>query len=135
MSVIKVVLAIIEDTNQRILITKRAMNIAHPGVWEFPGGKVEPGEDPVSALHRELQEELGITIHNPVFLQEIRHDYADKTVHLLVYRVRHYTGQPTCLENQQDLRFVLPDALVELDFPEANAAIISLIIPSTSSLA
>lgn len=127
MSAIKVVLAIIEDTNQRILITKRAMTISQPGLWEFPGGKVESGEDPASALHRELQEELGILINNPVFLQEIQHDYPDKTVHLLIYHIRHYTGQPTCLAGQQALRWVLPETLAELDFPEANAAIIFLI--------
>lgn len=121
---IVVVVAIIENAHNRILVTQRAKHGPQPDLWEFPGGKVEPGEDPVSALKRELREELGITIDTPVLFEEARHQYPDKSIHLLFYRVLRYTGEPACLENQQALRLVMPEELLELNFPKANAAII-----------
>lgn len=123
----KVAVAIITDSDQKILITQRPSHVPHPGMWEFPGGKLEANEAPDAALIREVKEEVGLDVTKYEFLTQIDHDYHDKFVSLLVYHVHDFHGQATCLESQQDLRWVNAGELEQFTFPEANAHILRLI--------
>lgn len=108
---------------QQYFLTKRLANAHQGGKWEFPGGKVENDETAAQALHRELQEEIAIDVLSCQALIEINHDYGDKKVHLEVYLVEHFQQEPIAQEGQQSAWFSLAE-LEELDFPEANKAII-----------
>lgn len=79
--------------NGRVLIARRRPGAAQAGLWEFPGGKVRPGESPEHCLERELQEELGIRIAVEGFFGESVHAYEDRTIRLLGYRVRKEGGE------------------------------------------
>ncbi|BFM06239.1 8-oxo-dGTP diphosphatase MutT [Halioxenophilus aromaticivorans] len=109
--------------NQCVLLAKRAQHQHQGGLWEFPGGKVEPNESVAHALTRELQEELAIQVENCQPLMEIRHDYSDKSVMLDVWVVDAFTGEPKGVEGQP-LTWASAAELGDFDFPEANVAIV-----------
>lgn len=123
----RVAVAIIFDSNNQVLITKRAENASHGGFWEFPGGKLEADESPSSALIREIKEEVTLDVLDYQFLAQIDHNYPNKLVSLLVYHVTHFSGEATCAENQQALCWVPPTDLPNYTFPEANEQILALI--------
>lgn len=123
----KVAVAIIYDNQNRILITQRPLHVAHGGMWEFPGGKLEADELPSLALIREIKEEVGIDILEYSFLDEITHNYGHKIVHLLVFSVKKFSGEAVRCESQLDLRWIERDELVDYCFPEANNKIIEFI--------
>ena len=121
---LKVAVAVITDTKHRILITRRSKTVAHPGLWEFPGGKLEAQESPLSALKREIHEEVGLNVLSADFLCTIGHCYEDRDVELIVYRINEFSGQARCCELQLDLRWVDLDSLNDYPFPAANVEII-----------
>lgn len=127
MSVVDVAVAIIEDAEQRILITQRAHHIPHGGLWEFPGGKFEPEETPLEALKREIGEEVGLQIKQASALGKVRHAYPEKEVCLHIFKVEDYTGAATCNDGQLDLRWVNPHEFHTFTFPEANHEIMRFI--------
>lgn len=96
------------------------------GKWEFPGGKVDEGEDVTQALFRELNEEIGIQVTASSPLTVIRHDYGDKHVELHVYCVTGFEGEPFGREGQQG-KWCEVHSLAPEDFPQANAEIITLL--------
>ena len=98
--VTEVAAGILLDSQQRFLMGQRPVGKPYAGYWEFPGGKVEAGETLFQALQRELQEELGITIHDSVDLMTIEHDYPHAYVRIHVSMIRDWTGNPTGCENQ-----------------------------------
>lgn len=106
-----------------ILACRRRADQSHPLKWEFPGGKVEPGEDPPSALRRELEEELGIRGIRIEAAHEITrypYQYPGRSPLLLIfYRVSDYTGP---LENRifAEIRWAAPGELAALDFLEGD---------------
>jgi 8-oxo-dGTP diphosphatase len=108
---------------RQVLLAKRNAKQHQGGLWEFPGGKVDTNEDHFSALQRELQEELGITIQNSQFFQEIKFDYSDKQVALNFYLISEYTGNEHGAEGQP-LEWVRLSELKNYSFPEANQAIV-----------
>lgn len=120
---IHVAAAAIFDVDGRVLLARRADHVHQGGLWEFPGGKLEPGEAPRQALERELQEELGIKVGSARQLIRVRHDYPDKSVLLDVWCVAGFTGVPAGCEGQP-LEWVSPDDLGEFAFPAANIPII-----------
>lgn len=124
---VKVAVAIITDEEQRILITQRPVHVPHGGCWEFPGGKVEQNETAESALIREIKEEVGIDVLQYQFLGVIEHQYSDKTVQLIVFHVSQFSGKPSCLEGQLNIKWVEKNFLNADDFPEANHKIFDLI--------
>jgi len=95
-----VVAAAVIDARGRVLIAQRPAGKHLAGLWEFPGGKVEPGETRVDALRRELQEEIGIAIEQPRPLLRLRHSYSYGDVLLDVWVVRRYRGEPRGLDGQ-----------------------------------
>jgi 8-oxo-dGTP diphosphatase len=78
----------------KVLITRRPPGGRHPGAWEFPGGKVEPGETPAGCLARELSEELGIVVEVGEKLAVVSHAYSDLAIELLVFDCRITHGHP-----------------------------------------
>lgn len=119
-----VAVGVIRDDRRHVLIARRPGHLHQGGLWEFPGGKVEPGETVEQALRRELREELAITVERASPLIKVRHDYGDRRVLLDVWRIDRFSGAPTGLENQPIL-WVSPDELQGFAFPAANRPIIT----------
>jgi len=121
--IIDVVAAVIRRGDQ-ILITQRFDHVHLPGLWEFPGGKVEAGESLQAALEREIREELGLAIrvHDEFFTVE--HDYPTKSVRLHFFNCSIVEGEPQLIE-VADLRWVHPQDLGKFDFPPADAELIA----------
>src|SRR5688572_9561099 len=90
---IEVVAAVIYDRQQRFLLAQRPPGKVYAGYWEFPGGKVEPGESPVHALKRELREELGIEVLTAYPWLTRDFDYEHAAVRLRFHRVTHWAGE------------------------------------------
>ena len=108
----------------QVLLAKRPDHLHQGGLWEFPGGKLEPGETVCQALVRELKEELNIEITPARPLITINHDYGDKKVLLDVWMVYDYKGEPRGCEGQ-DVEWVSISNLRKKTFPAANQAIIT----------
>lgn len=123
----KVAVAVIVDDQQRMLITRRPLHASHGGMWEFPGGKVEPDETPIEALIREVKEEVGLEVHGFEFLGEINHNYIQHAVVLFVYYVQKFSGVALAREMQMDLRWVEMEDMGDFDFPEANLQILDML--------
>jgi 8-oxo-dGTP diphosphatase len=121
--VIRVAAAAIMDDCGRVLVSLRPKQVHQGGLWEFPGGKLEAGEQVQQALEREIHEELGIAIGACQPLIRIPHRYPDRSVVLDVWKVTAYSGEPVGREGQA-IRWCSPDELNEADFPAANHAII-----------
>jgi 8-oxo-dGTP diphosphatase len=127
---IQVAAGVISDSQGRILITKRPDDAHQGGLWEFPGGKLEPGESPSQALARELEEELGIRVTDSRPLIRLSHDYGDRHVLLIIRRVLAYSGAPRGREGQA-LDWVAPGAMDPARFPAADRPVITALrLPS-----
>lgn len=124
MKALHVVAAVIRGTDGRILLAQRPADKHQGGLWEFPGGKVEPGEAVPAALARELHEELGIRVEQARPLIEVRHDYPDLSVLLDVWEVSRFSGVPRGMEGQP-LAWAAEEALDEYAFPAANRPIVT----------
>lgn len=123
--VVFVAAAALVDADGRILLAQRPAGKTMAGLWEFPGGKVEPGELPEFALMRELCEELGIETRPCAFAPcgFASHSYADFHLLMPLFICRSWTGLPHGREGQA-LKWVLPSALYDYDMPAANLALI-----------
>ncbi|MGD2056515.1 MAG: Nudix family hydrolase [Gammaproteobacteria bacterium] len=118
-----IAVAVIVDELRRVLISRRPAHVHQGDLWEFPGGKLEPGESVQSALRREVQEELGISVLSARPLIRIHHDYPDRRVLLDVWRVARFAGSPHGREGQPVV-WAAPDELADYRFPAANSPII-----------
>jgi 8-oxo-dGTP diphosphatase len=120
-----VVLAAVVERDGRLLVSRRLTGTHLAGLWEFPGGKCEPGETHEACLARELMEELGVraTIGREVFVTE--HAYDDRTVRLH-FRECSIAGQPAPLLGQQ-IQWVARAALDTLAFPPADKELIDML--------
>lgn len=126
---IVVVAAVIEE-NDRFLVTRRQQGVHLAGMWEFPGGKMDPSETHVDALRREIREELDadVQVHDLVF--DIRHGYADRIIELYFYRCT-LAGTPRPLLGQ-DMQWVPRRELASLGFPPADAELIRRLTASAA---
>ncbi|MGE5819446.1 MAG: (deoxy)nucleoside triphosphate pyrophosphohydrolase, partial [Deltaproteobacteria bacterium] len=116
----------------RLLICQRSAAAKFPLKWEFPGGKVEPGEDPVEALRRELREELGIEIVESKEIARHVHDYNDMPpVELRFYQVITYQGEVKNLIFQQVV-WAEPRNLKQFDFLEGDLPLIKTLTDANS---
>ena len=122
--VVEVVAALIQDDQGRYLITRRRGGSHLAGMWEFPGGKREPGESLEEALRRELIEELSATFSVGEKVETVRWQYPERTVVLHFYRCRFESGTIEPLE-QQAMEWVEPARLAELEFPPADRELIA----------
>jgi len=120
---VDVVVGLIGDSSGRWLVNCRPPGTPLAGSWEFPGGKRQPGEAPLAALKRELDEELGIEVLEAEPVLVLEHDYPDKRVRLDVWLVSRYRGQPTPREGQP-LRWVTVAECRELPLLPADGPIV-----------
>jgi len=120
---VHVAVAAVVNESDEVLISRRLASAHQGGLWEFPGGKLEPRESVSDALKRELHEELGIQPLSMRPLIRIAHDYHDKSVLLDTWRVDDYAGVATPREGQP-LRWVPIADLGAMQFPAANSGIV-----------
>ena len=106
-----------------VLVTRRLKGTHLEGLWEFPGGKCEPGESIHECLIREIVEELGVRIEPGATLLVTTHDYPEKTVELHFVECT-LTGDPAPQQNQE-MQWIARADLDTLHFPEADAALIA----------
>jgi 8-oxo-dGTP diphosphatase len=125
-----VAVAAISDSQRRVLISLRPDHVHQGGLWEFPGGKLEPGETVERALARELYEELGVTVESAHPLIRIPFTYPDRQVLLDVWQIEAFSGEIHGREGQV-VEWVAIDELGRRAFPPANRPIIqALQLPS-----
>lgn len=118
----EVVAALIWDKN-RFMICQRPAHKARGSLWEFVGGKVEPGESKEEALIRECREELGVTVEVGDIFMDVTHKYPDITVHLTLFSASIREGVPQKLEHQ-DIRWVTAAQIKEFAFCPADREIL-----------
>jgi 8-oxo-dGTP diphosphatase len=119
-----VAVGVLTNSAGEVLIAQRHASRHLGGLWEFPGGKLEPGETAQQALRRELREELGIDVIATSPLIRVRYAYPDRRVHLDVFRVCEFTGVPVGSENQP-IVWIAPERLKHFAFPPANLPIVT----------
>jgi len=122
--VVEVVAAVIED-DDRFLLTRRQAGVHLAGMWEFPGGKIDPGETDHGALTRELREELDAVVDVGERMFQTRHAYADRTVELSFYRCSLRSAPQPLLG--QEMRWVPRAELASLGLPPADTEFIALL--------
>ncbi|BCX80775.1 8-oxo-dGTP diphosphatase [Methylomarinovum caldicuralii] len=115
---------VIRDACRRVLLSRRPQHVHQGGLWEFPGGKCEPGETARQALIRELAEELGIAVTAAEPLIQVRHRYPDRSVLLDVFEVTGFEGIPEGRENQP-LAWVALEELDRHPLPAADRPIVT----------
>lgn len=121
---VHVVAGVMVDALGRVLLARRTAGRDLAGAWEFPGGKVDPGETPRQALARELEEELGIHLQSAEPLIAVPQQYRDKRIVLDVYRVTRYAGKPRGRE-QQALAWSPHDKLHTYPMPPADRPVVA----------
>ena len=118
----EVVAALIRDKD-KFLICQRPAHKGSPLLWEFVGGKVEPGETKEQALVRECREELGITLSVGASYMDVLHEYPDITVHLTLFEAAIIDGVPQKLEHN-DIRWVTVQQMQDYPFCPADVVIL-----------
>ncbi len=108
----RVAAGILRDQSGRVLIAERTGDHLFAGLWEFPGGKLKEGEESLSALSRELGEELGIEIVDQALFMSLEHDYPDRSVSIDFYLIEHWLNTPESRDGQE-LKWIRPDELTE----------------------
>jgi len=119
---LEVVAAVIRS-GEKFLICRRPAHKARGLLWEFPGGKLEPGETHAEAIVRECQEELGVILAVEDVLTELVHEYPDVIVHLTVFNTRIEQGVPQRIEHA-DLQWITPAQACSYDFCPADIAVV-----------
>ena len=125
MNVIEVVAALIWRDN-KFMICQRPAHKARGLLWEFVGGKVEPGETKEQALIRECGEELDITLSVGDVLMDVVHEYPDLTVHLTLFNATIEEGEPQKLEHN-DIQWITPSEIPSYEFCPADKEILERI--------
>lgn len=123
---LEVVAALIWE-NDRFLICRRPAHKTQAMLWEFVGGKVEPGETPEEALVRECREELDVTVEPLSVFMQVTHDYPDVRVHLTLFTARIVSGEPKLLEHSA-IEWITPSEIPDYDFCPADAEILKIIM-------
>jgi len=111
----------------KFLICQRPANKARALLWEFVGGKIEPGESGEEALVRECREELGVTVAAGDVFTDVTHVYPDLTVHLTLYHCTIAEGEPTLLEHA-DMAWITPEEIGNYEFCPADVEILEKIV-------
>ena len=129
MKLVLVVAVALVDTDGRVLLAQRPPGRSMAGLWEFPGGKVEPGESPEHALIRELHEELAVDVKASCLapLTFASHAYDDFHLLMPLYVCRRWGGTVTAREGQQ-LAWVMPNRLADYPMPAADKPLIPMLL-------
>jgi 8-oxo-dGTP diphosphatase len=122
---IEVSCAIILD-GERVLLTQRSEQMSHPLKWEFPGGKLKPGETPENCVIREIMEELGVDISVQKLLPTVKHTYRTRKIKLIPFVCRIERGQ-ICLSEHRSYRWVHRSLLEQMDLLEADVEVVALV--------
>jgi 8-oxo-dGTP diphosphatase len=129
-NIVHVAVAIVVNAHGEVLISRRQAGTHLAGLWEFPGGKVEPGETNQQALKREISEEIGISIDSARPLIKVCHHYPEKSVLLDTWLVEQWEGEAAGCEGQ-GIQWVQPKEFSKFEFPDADQAILKAInLPS-----
>ena len=123
---VHVAVGAIFNSRGEVLIARRPEHLCEGGLWEFPGGKLEPGERAGEALNRELHEELGITVESARPLIRVYHPRPQRPLLLDVWRVERYQGEAHGREGQP-VEWVTPERLPDYPFPAANRPVITAV--------
>ena len=115
----KLVVAALVRDGTRVLVSRRRADQPMPGLWEFPGGKVEPGESPTEALAREVREELGCQVEVGRIHEVVFHPYPEFDLYMLVYAATISGGTPRALD-VAEIAWVEAKRLPELDLLPAD---------------
>ena len=125
--IVRVAAAVILRPDGRVLLAQRPPGKAYAGYWEFPGGKLEPGETCAHALVRELREELGVDVVRAERVLELRHEYPERHIELSMWRVGEYRGMPEPRDGQA-LKWVRLEDLEYEDLLEADRPIVQALL-------
>jgi len=126
MKQVEVVGAVIINDRDEILGALRSKKMSLPGYWEFPGGKIEPGEDHQSALIREIKEELQCDIEVGEFIADIVHEYPNVKVRLITYKAKIASGAPVAAEHET-LVWIAPNEIRNLRWAPADLPTIDIL--------
>ncbi len=126
MQTLHVAVAVVFNKQQEVLLALRQSHQHQGDLWEFPGGKIGPGEHIFAALQRELKEEVDLTVIDAEPLLKVAHQYEDRDVLLDVWQVTSYSGEVYGREGQQ-IQWKAIDKLRQVDFPAANQAIVDAV--------
>jgi 8-oxo-dGTP diphosphatase len=126
--IVLVAAVVLVDVDGRVLLAERPAGKHLAGLWEFPGGKVQPGETPEAALIRELDEELGISVHESCLAPFTFASHGYEKFHLLMplYVCRKWQGIVTSREGQR-LKWVRPAQLSEYPMPPADKPLVAML--------
>lgn len=125
---LRVVGAVLVDAQDRVLAARRRAGLREAGRWEFPGGKIEPGESPQEALRRELREELGVETRVGWLIGRGTTGAGGRELHLDCYWARVLGARPASSTDHDELAWLDRDALAERDWPEADQPIVDLLV-------
>jgi len=123
-NMVEIVGALIWDGERFMICQNSATKPRRPLLWEFVGGKVEPGETKEQALIRECKEELSITIDVGSIYMEVVHEYPDICIHLTLFNAKITEGIPKLIEHN-DLRWILPSETSNYEFCSADMEIVN----------
>lgn len=123
--IVRVVAAVLVR-DARVLAARRAAHRREGGLWELPGGKVEPGEDDATALARELGEELGVTVAVGAVVGESDHAYGHGVVRLVALRCTLLAGEPEALDHDE-LRWLGPGELASVTWAPADIPLLAAV--------
>lgn len=124
---VDVAAALIWDDDGRFLICQRPANKARGLLWEFVGGKKEPGESLEDALIRECREELDITVRPQSVYVQLVHEYPDITIRLTLFNASILEGTPRLLEHN-DLKWIYPSQIPDFEFCPADTDILKMLM-------
>lgn len=126
----KRVTAAVLEKDGKILLAQRKRGDALAGKWEFPGGKLEPGETPEACLRRELREEFGVETEIGAFVCSSEFEYKHAKIELLVYRARHLSGEFR-LNDHDAIAWVRPEELAGYDLASADIPVVEILLKSS----
>lgn len=118
-----VAVGILVNSHKEVLVARRALHKHQGGLWEFPGGKIEPNESARNALRRELKEEINIEVISAHPLLKTEYHYADQHVLLDAWLIMDFSGEPEGAEGQE-IQWILPCNLKAREIPDANHGIV-----------